>query len=66
MNLLKHVFELLLQLLILRSLVEFTDKMPACFKDLRAEAQRGVTKVLLSEEKERISSRSAQGFLGVP
>jgi hypothetical protein len=61
MNLLKHVFELLLQLLILCSLVEFTDEMPACFKDLRTEAQRSITKVLIPEER-KISSSSAQGI----
>lgn len=60
MNSLKHVFELLLQFLILRSLVEFTDEMPACLKHLRTEAQRSVTKVLLPEGKD-ISSNPAAG-----
>lgn len=62
MNPLKHIFELLFQLLILRSLVEFTDKMPACFEDLRAEAQRSIAKVLSSEGKKEISLSSAQGI----
>lgn len=52
MNSLKHVFELLLQFLILRSLVEFTDEVPACFEHLRTETQRSVTKVLLPKGKD--------------
>lgn len=60
MNFLEHVFELLLQFFILRSLVEFTDEMPACLKHLRTEAQRSVTKVLLPEGKD-ISSNPAAG-----
>lgn len=56
MNLLKHIFELLLQLLILCTLVEFTDKMPACFQNLRTKAQRSITKVLISEENKLVQA----------
>jgi hypothetical protein len=53
MNLLKHIFEMHLQLLILCSLVEFTDKMPACLKNLRTEAQRSITKVLFPKKRKK-------------